>query len=92
MKNAVWIALIVSIVLVNLVAWLVFQFTGFYIVMFFRITLIFGITIITAIFVGSALLVASLDKEVPLSPKPRPKPSPSPRPNSEATGDQQAGK
>jgi len=67
MKKAVWIALVVSIVVVNLAAWLVDQFTGVYIMMFLRITLIFGVTLITAIFVGSYALISKMDEERPLT-------------------------
>ena len=51
MKNTVWIVLGISLVLVNVAAELVFYFTGFNIVMIFRISLVLGITSIAAIFV-----------------------------------------
>ncbi len=67
MKKAVWIAFGVSLVMVNLAAWLVTQFSGVEINMFFRITLIFGITLITTIFAGSYLLIDKMDEERPLT-------------------------
>ncbi len=67
MKKAVWISFAISLVLVNLIAEIVFYFTGTNIVMLFRITLILGITTITAIFVGAIMLVSKLEEEVPLS-------------------------
>jgi len=54
-------------VLVNLAAWLVEQFTGFYILMILRVGLILGITVITAIFVGAFLLVNKFEEEKPLT-------------------------
>lgn len=67
MKKAVWIAFGVSIVLVNLAAWLVNQLTGVEIIMFFRVTLILGITLITTIFAGSFVLINKMDEERPLT-------------------------
>jgi len=67
MKKAVWITLFVSIILVNLIAEIVYYYSGFYIVMFFRITLVLGITIISAIFVGAGVLIGTLEGEKPLS-------------------------
>ena len=67
MKHAVWITFLTSLVLVNIVAELVFYFSGQEIVMFFRIVLVFGITVISAIFVGSLMLVKTLEGEKPLS-------------------------
>jgi len=67
MKKAVWIAFGASLVLVNLAAWLVYQFTGVDIAMFFRITLIFGITLITTIFAGSYVLIGKMAEERPLT-------------------------
>lgn len=67
MKKAVWITFFASLVLVNLIAELVFYFSGFNIVMFFRITLVLGITVIASIFVGAILLIGKLEQEKPLS-------------------------
>ncbi|MEX0618602.1 MAG: hypothetical protein WDZ76_07065 [Pseudohongiellaceae bacterium] len=67
MKKAVWISFGLSLVLVNLVAWLVYQYSGFYIEMIFRIGLILGITTITSIFVGALVLVNKMDEERPLT-------------------------
>ena len=67
MKKVVWITLFVSIVVVNLAAWLVELATGFHIVMFFRLTLVMGITFITSIFVGAFLLVNKFEQEKPLT-------------------------
>ena len=53
--------------LVNLAAWIAEQFTGFYILMIFRIGLILGITVITSIFVGAFLLVNKFEEETPLT-------------------------
>lgn len=86
MKKAVWISFFVSLVLVNLIAWLVEYFTGFYIVMIFRVTLILGISAITAIFAGSYLLISKFEQEKPLtgtdehSLQPRPDTSQSEKP------------
>jgi hypothetical protein len=67
MKKAVWITLIVSLVLVNLVAEAVFYFSETYINMFFRISLVMGITAIASIFTGAILLIGKLEEEKPLS-------------------------
>ena len=67
MKHAVWISFVISLVLVNLIAELVFYFSGLNIVMLFRVVLIFGITIITAIFAGTMMLIRKMDEEKPLS-------------------------
>lgn len=67
MKNTVWIVLGISLVLVNVAAELVFYFTGFNIVMIFRISLVLGITSIAAIFVGANMLINKLEEEEPLS-------------------------
>ncbi len=67
MNKTVWIVLGVSLVVVNVAAELVFYFTGFNIVMLFRISLILGITTITAVFVGANMLINILEEEEPLS-------------------------
>ena len=67
MKHAVWITLLITAVVVNVAAELVFYFSGVNIAMFYRIVLITGITIISAIFVGAILLVGVLEGEKPLS-------------------------
>ena len=67
MNKTVWITFIVALVLVNLIAELVYYFSGFNIVMFFRITLVLGITVIASIFVGSIMLIGKLEQEKPLS-------------------------
>jgi hypothetical protein len=67
MKKAVWITLIVSLVLVNLIAEAVFYFSGTYINMFFRISLVMGITAIASVFTGAILLIGKLEEEKPLS-------------------------
>ena len=67
MKNTVWIVLGISLVLVNVAAELAFYFTGFNIVMIFRIALILGITTIAAIFVGANMLIDKLEEEKPLA-------------------------
>jgi|GEM_PF-303147 hypothetical protein len=67
MKKIVWMTLGIALVLVNVAAELVFYFTGFTIVMIFRITLVLGITAIAAIFVGANLLIRVLEEEKPLS-------------------------
>lgn len=67
MKNAVWITLLASLVIINIAAELVFYFNGVYIAMFYRIVLVTGITVISAIFVGAIILVGKLEEEKPLS-------------------------
>tara|TARA_B110000090_G_scaffold194377_1_gene229462 strand:- start:842 stop:1087 length:246 start_codon:yes stop_codon:yes gene_type:complete len=67
MKHAVWITLLITAVVVNVAAELVFYFSGVTIAMFYRIVLITGITIISAVFVGAILLVGVLEGEKPLS-------------------------
>lgn len=57
----------ISLVLVNVAAELAFYFTGFNIVMIFRITLVLSITAIAAIFVGANMLISALEEEKPLS-------------------------
>lgn len=67
MKKAVWITFFLALVLVNVIAELVYYFSGVYIVMIFRISLVLGITVIASIFVGTMLLVGKLEQEKPLS-------------------------
>lgn len=67
MKKIIWISFITSLVLVNLVAWLVTYFTGFYILMIHRLTLVLGILLITIIFTGASALISKLDGEKPQS-------------------------
>lgn len=67
MKKTVWITFFAALVLVNLAAWLVERYTGFYIVMLFRLALVLGITVITSIFVGAMLLVQNMEQEKPLT-------------------------
>lgn len=67
MNKAVWITFLIAVVAVNGIAELVYYFSGFNIVMFFRITLILGITAIASVFVGSIMLVGKLEQERPLS-------------------------
>lgn len=67
MKKAVWITFFLSLVLVNVIAELVYYFSGVYIVMIFRISLVLGITVIASVFVGTMLLVSKLEQEKPLS-------------------------
>lgn len=67
MKKTVWITFSVSLLLVNLVAEGMYYFSGFNIVMFFRITLVLGITVIATVFVGAILLIGKLEQEKPLS-------------------------
>ncbi len=67
MKHAVWITLLITAVVVNVAAELVFYFSDVTIAMFYRIVLITGITIISAVFVGAILLVGVLEGEKPLS-------------------------
>ncbi len=67
MNKAVWITLVVSLVLVNVIAELVFYFSGVNIVMLLRLGLVFGITMIAAIFVGTLMLIGKLEQEKPLS-------------------------
>lgn len=67
MKKAVWIALIVSLVLVNLGAWIAEQATGFSIPMILRLVLVLGITVGTTIFAGAFALVSKFDEERPLT-------------------------
>lgn len=67
MNKTVWITFFISLILVNVIAELVYYFSDFNIVMFFRITLVLGITAIAAIFVGSSMLIKKLEEEKPLS-------------------------
>jgi len=67
MQKAIWITFGLSLVLVNVVAELVFYFSGQEIVMIFRVVLILGITMITAIFAGAFMLVGTMEGEKPLS-------------------------
>lgn len=67
LNKTVWITFFVALVMVNVIAELVYYFTGFTIVMFFRITLVLGITVIASIFVGSIMLINKLENEKPLS-------------------------
>ncbi len=67
MKHAVWLTLVISGVVINIAAELVFYFSGVYIAMFYRIVLVTSITVISAIFVGAILLIGKLEEEKPLS-------------------------
>ncbi len=67
MKHAVWVTLLVSLLIINIAAELVFYFSGVYIVMSYRLVLVTGITVIAAIFVGAILLIGKLEEEKPLS-------------------------
>ncbi|MEX2130560.1 MAG: hypothetical protein WD772_03670 [Pseudohongiellaceae bacterium] len=67
MKKTVWLTLFIALAAVNLAAWLVERYTGFYIVMMFRLALVFGITAIASIFVGAMMLVKTMEQEKPLS-------------------------
>lgn len=67
MKKGVWITFAVALVLVNVIAELVYYFSGVYIEMFYRITMVLGITVIASIFIGAMLLVRLLEEEKPLS-------------------------
>ena len=67
MKKAVWISLAASLVIINLAAWLVERFTGFYIEPMFRVTFVMGTTVITSIFVGAFMLVNNFENEKPLT-------------------------
>ncbi len=67
MKKGVWITFAVALVLINVIAELVYYFSGVYIEMFYRITMVLGITVIASIFIGAMLLVGLLEEEKPLS-------------------------
>ena len=67
MKKTVWIAFGIALVLVNLFAWLMEQYTGFSIPMILRLTLVLGITMGTLIFAGAFALVNKMDEERPLT-------------------------
>lgn len=71
MKKTVWITFFVSLVAVNIAAWLTARYTGFNIAMPFRLALVMGITVITTVFAGAMELVRNLDKEQPLTREPR---------------------
>ncbi|MCP5346881.1 MAG: hypothetical protein R3F41_15205 [Gammaproteobacteria bacterium] len=67
MRKAVWIAFIVALVLVNLIAWLMQQFTGVHIPMILRLTIVLGVTIGTIVFSGAFALINKMDEERPLT-------------------------
>jgi len=67
MKKTVWISFLVSLVLINLFAWLMQQFTGFTIPMALRLIMVLGITIGTIVFAGAFALVNKFDEERPLT-------------------------
>lgn len=67
MKNAVWLTLVISLVIVNIAAEAVAYFGGPFIPMFYRIVMVTGITVIAAVFVGAIVLIGKLEEEKPLS-------------------------
>lgn len=65
MKKTILITLLAAMVVVNLAAWAVDQYSSVYIALPFRIALILGITAIAAIFSGAAALVNAAEQEKP---------------------------
>lgn len=67
MRKAVWISFAVSLVLVNLFAWVMQQFSGFTIPMILRLVMVLGITFGTIVFAGAFALVNKFEEEQPLT-------------------------
>ena len=67
MKKTVWMSFIISLVLINLFAWLMQQYSGFSIPMILRLIMVLGITIGTIVFAGAFALVNTLEEEKPLT-------------------------
>ena len=67
MKKTVWISFIVSLVLINLFAWAMQQYSGFTIPMILRLVMVLGITIGSIIFAGAFALVSKFEEERPLT-------------------------
>lgn len=67
MRNTVWIAFGIALVLVNVIAEVGNFYTGIQVHMFLRIAIILGVTFGAAIFRGSFILVSKMDEEKPLS-------------------------
>ena len=67
MRKAVWIAFGVSLVLINLFAWVMEQYSGFSIPMILRLVMVLGITFGTIVFAGAFALVNKFEEERPLT-------------------------
>lgn len=63
MKKILLRTFLISVVVVNLLAWLVDYYSDVSIALFFRFALIMGIMFISAIFTGAALLLGFMDTE-----------------------------
>lgn len=63
MKKILLRTFVISMILVNLLAWLVSYYTEVEIGALFRVALVMGIMFISAIFAGAALLLGFLDAE-----------------------------
>lgn len=63
MKKILLRTFVISMILVNLLAWLVSYYTEVEIGALFRVALVMGIMFISAIFTGAALLLGFLDTE-----------------------------
>ena len=62
-----WLSFGIALVLVNLIAWLGEQLSGFHVPMILRLALVLGIVVGTIIFAGAFALVNTIDQERPLT-------------------------
>ena len=67
MKKTVWSSFIVSLILINLFAWVMQEYSGFTIPMILRLVMVLGITIGTIVFAGAFALVSKFEEERPLT-------------------------
>lgn len=67
MKKTVLLSFLLAVMLVNLAAWAVENWSEVTIVWPFRIALILGITFIAAVFSGAAALVSAAEQEKPVN-------------------------
>jgi hypothetical protein len=67
MKKTVWISFFISLVLINLFAWLMQQYSGFTIPLVLRLVMVLGITFGSIVFAGAFALVSKFEEEKPLT-------------------------
>jgi predicted PurR-regulated permease PerM len=67
MKKTVWISFFISLVLINLFAWLMQQYSGFTIPLVLRLVMVLGITFGTIVLAGAFALVSKFEEEKPLT-------------------------
>ncbi len=79
MKKTVWISFFVSLILINLFAWAMQQYSGFTIPLVLRLVMVLGITFGSIVFAGAFALVGKFEEEKPLTGHVRDSLQPEPR-------------